>query len=161
MKTKFAVWIILSSFISSASFAQLPGNMNALSGNGSEFFVGRIEGKPLITVNLLNGVNSPGVYHIPIQTNLAQLFAFAGGARESADLTEISIRSQNVAGTAVKEIDLEEIIAKNQSIPVLADKDTIMMESETDYFGKTMLYIGIIGGFLGIILSSIAIEKSK
>ena len=144
-----------------SSFAQLPGTMNALTGNGAEFFVGRIEGKPLITVNLLTGGTVNGVYHIPIQTNISQLLAFAGGANGNADLTEISIRSHTPQGPSVKVVDLEEIIEKNQAIPILADKDTIFIESETDYFGRSMLYIGVIGGILGIVLSAIAIDKSN
>lgn len=161
MTTKFAVWIILSVFTSSVSFAQIPGSMNALSGNGAEYFVGRIEGKPLITVNLLTGVSTPGVYHIPIQTNLSQLMAFAGGAKDTADLGDITIRSQNASGTTVRKIDLEDIFAKNSTIPVLADKDTIIIDTDTDVLGRSMVYIGVIGGFLGIILSAIAIEKSS
>lgn len=41
------------------------------SRGGSEYWVGREQGKPLIVVNLVNGVSNPGIYHIPIDTDIA------------------------------------------------------------------------------------------
>ncbi|HEX4923972.1 MAG TPA: SLBB domain-containing protein [Bdellovibrionales bacterium] len=154
--------ILLLCMISSTARAQLPGTFAGISSSGSEFFVGRIEGKPLITVHLISGVRFPGVYHVPIQTNLAQLFAFAGGTNDNADLGDILIRSQAANGTpTVREVDLKEIVEDNGLVPVLQERDTIVVDTKVDYIGRTAMYVGVIGGVLAVILSAIAIERSR
>lgn len=162
MKSKSVVVILLLCMISSAARAQLPGMLHGISSNGSEFFVGRIEGKPLITVHLISGVRFPGVYHVPIQTNLAQLFAFAGGTADNADLRDILIRSQSTAGAvSVRAIDLKEIVEENGAVPVLQERDTVVVDTKVDYIGRTAMYVGVVGGVLAVILSAIAINRSR
>jgi|GEM_PF-3188949 len=95
---------------------------------GYEFFVGREYGKPLITVNLLRGVREPGVYHIPIDTSLAQLIAYAGGALESSDLTEVAIRREREGKTEVIDYNLEKSFLKDPALLTLRDRDIVHIE---------------------------------
>jgi hypothetical protein len=162
MLKRICTWIIIIGFFSQNSHGQVPTAMQGLGSGGSEFFVGRIEGKPLITVNLISGVRLPGVYHIPIQTNLVQLIAFAGGAGENADFENVTIRTQASSGaTTTKKIDLDEILKDSQGIPVMQDRDTIRIPPDVDYIGKSLTYIALIGSTLGVILSAIAVENSR
>src|ERR1044072_24873 len=63
----FVLWL------PSLAGAQMTSTTETYNTSGSEYFVGRDLGRPLITVNLLSGVSRPGVYHIPLKTNLPQL----------------------------------------------------------------------------------------
>jgi hypothetical protein len=161
MRTRLFSIVVLAAFIPQVAMAQMTSSLNNLiNSSGSEFFVGRIEGKPLITVNLLNGVRQPGVYHVPIQTNLGQLIAFAGGTTDTSDISEVTIRSQTSSNTTTKEIDLKTIITHGETIPVLMDKDMIHIRQESRTIEKTLTYVALISASLGIILSAIAIKNA-
>src|SRR4051812_36025283 len=129
------IYGLLLSFLSTQVLAQVPGmSLQTLPGGnfGSEFFVGRIQGKPLITVYLLSGVHLPGVYHIPIQTDLGELLSYAGGVAETADVGDISIRSKVDKTTSMKHYDLDNIVSGSKPLPVLEENDTIHIGTRTD-----------------------------
>jgi hypothetical protein len=145
------VYTMLLSFFTSLCQAQVPG-MSHLTlpggGGGSEYFVGRIQGKPLITVYLLSGVHIPGVYHIPIQTDLGELLAYAGGVNESADVNDISIRTRTDKAPAMKHYDLENIVDKNQPLPALEENDTVHIGTRTDRTQRTLLFVSILASIV-------------
>ncbi|MBK9295052.1 MAG: SLBB domain-containing protein [Oligoflexia bacterium] len=162
MKTFIVVLTI--QFIASTTFAQIPGLdvSNTMQNNfGSEYFVGRIEGKPLITVNLVGGVRFPGVYHIPIQTDLTQLFSYAGGVVDNADLTSIHLR--NVKGNQISShrINAKDLFSDNKTMPAIQDQDTILVETKSDPLVAASLWIGILSGVAGIVLSTLLITRTR
>ena len=67
-----------------------------------------------MVVNLLDGIRNPGVYHLPVDTSLSQLIAFAGGANEKADLSDVTLRRQG-KNPEVLRIDLEKAASSNGS----------------------------------------------
>ncbi len=127
---------------------------------GAEFYVGKDEGKPLITVNLIGGIGSPGVYHIPIDTTLAQLIAYAGGGTNNAKLDAISIRRQKTKDQIeILQIDFEKLTTSSGTMPTLSDKDII--DIPVSYFlEKTALITSVVGALLGIVLATRAVTKS-
>ena len=142
------------------AFAQLSVSGLMGSRGGSEFYVGKDEGKPLITVNLVGGVSSPGVYHIPIDTTLAQLIAYAGGASTNANLDEVSIRRQkNKEQIEILQIDFKKLATSSGAMPVLSDKDIV--DIPVSYFlEKASLVTAIVSAALGIVLATRAITRS-
>ena len=91
--------IHLSLIISFVSFqnlaaAQVVSGFNRQQHEANEFFVGRELGKPLISINLISGVKHPGVYYVPVGTDMAQLLAYAGGATSEAELESVTLRRQ-------------------------------------------------------------------
>lgn len=127
---------------------------------GSEFYVGKDEGKPLITVNVVGGVSSPGVYHVPIDTTMAQLIAVAGGSVSNAELDEITIRRQkNKDQIEIIQVDFEKIISSSGTMPTLSDKDIV--DIPVSYFlEKSALITSIVGAVLGIVLATRAVTNS-
>ncbi len=131
--------------------AQLtPPVMAAVSAR--EFFVGRDQGKPLLTVHLLNGVGSPGVYHIPMDTDLAQLIAYAGGASERADLSEITIRRGTRGNYKILDIDLHKSLKDSNEIFKLQDNDVVQIDSQFSA-ERPLQWVGIISAIASVVLS--------
>lgn len=140
----------------------LAQNMSILgTRGGAEFWLGKEVGKPLITVNVISGVNFPGTYHVPIDTNLSVLISYAGGAANNSKLDEIEIR--RVRGkdqTEFTVVDLLKASRNNSPLPGLNDGDIIRIPISLT-LEKTAQYIGIIGGTAAIILSIISIHNAN
>ena len=164
MKSQSAIVIpLILIFLTVQVRAELPGfsSPGAPTSPGSEYFVGKVQGKPLITVHLLSGVRAPGVYHIPIQTNLAQLFSYAGGLQEGASVDDISIRNTKFDSKIVtNHYDLYSIIQKNEEFPNLQDNDTIHIAIQKDNVSRVALWVGIFSSIATLALTSIVLDKT-
>lgn len=142
----------LGSFLGSTCFAQIIAPMDNNPASGSEYFVGRELGKPLITVNLLNGVTHPGVYHVPAQTTLPQLFAYAGGSLITADTSDVRVRRTEHEKSLFIRHDLNTIINENQPFPQMSDKDVVQIR-EKNNLDTTARWVGIFSGIATTLLS--------
>lgn len=97
---------------------------------GKEYYVGQSLGQPLMTVNIINGVGAPGVYHVPVNTNMAELFSYAGGATENADLELVTVRSKSKDGTSkVHNFNFEKLVQSPGNLPQIQDKDIVHIET--------------------------------
>lgn len=153
--------LLAAQFFTANCFAQITAPSDYTSGPsaGSEYFVGKELGKPLITVNLLNGVTRPGVYHVPIQTNLPQLIAYAGGALPSVDTSEVRIRRVDREKSLYLERDLDKIIVKNEPFPVLTDKDIVQIRERNNLDGL-MKWISLFSAISVTTLSVVLIDQN-
>lgn len=152
--------LVSISLITSFSWAQVvsPGDFRRMQQTGGhEYYVGASLGKPLITVNLINGVQSPGVYHVPMQTNLAQLFSYAGGTLHDFDLSEVNIRSEKAGRIQVANFNFEKAIQRDQQLPVLADKDVIHLEKD-ETLDKSFRWVSLASMLASIALTVVVLE---
>ncbi len=122
--------------------------------NAQEFIVGRDLGKPTITVNIVNGVKFPGVYHIPSDTDLSSLLSYAGGAPESSDLREVTIRRiQNTGGPIkIQSINLLDSIKSSSENVQLRDQDLVMIEPKFSP-ERTATWVSLVASIVSIGLS--------
>jgi hypothetical protein len=128
-----------------------PSNMSATSAR--EYYVGRDFGKPLITVNLLNGVGNPGVYHVPNDTDIAQLIAYAGGATPLADLTSLTIRRASEHGVYhITELNLEKALHEPSDLFRIQDQDIVQIEQHVNP-ERTLVWVSIVSAIASIVLS--------
>lgn len=136
----------------SISSASIKGNTLA-----SEYYVGVEYGKPLISVNIVSGVSKPGVYHVPIGTDLAQLMAYAGGSTDRADLEEITVRRSLGQNQEIFVYDLERMLRRPSQMPLLTEGDVvhIPLKSSAD---KTLTWVNLIAGVVSIGLSIVLIN---
>ena len=158
MKQKILTVFVAFTFFTQNSYGQVLSSLS-INGNGAEFWVGKDQGKPLITVNLISGVRSPGVYHIPIDTNLTQLLAYAGGTRSNAILSEISIRRDS--GKDIVEhyqYDFDKLNHSGAKMPQLADRDSVEIP-ESIALEKTSQILAIASGITSLILSIVILSK--
>ena len=140
------------------AYADIPAvdtaNTQILS--GSEYYVGAKLVQPLISVKLIKGVARPGVYHVPRGTNLSDLLAYAGGAHQNSKLDEILIRRYNLGVSKNYQVNLAELFASTDEIPVLADKDSVYIETDVK-LDNTLRWVSIVSGILTIALTSFLI----
>lgn len=146
---------ILTQSISAVAQVSPPGNLATVSVR--EYFVANDLGKPLITVHLLSGVNTPGVYHIPADTDLAQLIAYAGGAPVTSDLTDITVRSQSEGKFHVSEFDLEREMKSSKDLYRIQDRDIVQINQKYTP-ERPMAWIGIVSAIASIALSAYLIN---
>lgn len=158
----FSTLILLVSFPFQICLAQIPtfpgeGSMNA----GAEFFAGKYEGKPLIKVNVVSGLRISGVYHVPVDTDLAELMAYAGGTTDGANLSHVQITSEKNRSKTTKSYDFYSISKHNQTMPTLANNDVVQIDVEKDSLARTAIWVGIATGVTTVILSALAYKNSK
>ncbi|MDW7680740.1 MAG: SLBB domain-containing protein [bacterium] len=98
---------------------------------GAQYFLGT-DDQLLIKVNIWGFVAKPGQYLVPSGTDLVSLISFAGGPREQAKLSNITIiRATSTAKSRnqVMKINVDQFIkyGDQQMIPKLNPDDTVIV----------------------------------
>lgn len=160
MRYALSVLLLIST---TPAFSQIISPLSAEGNNlmGREYFAGVRLGKPLLTINLISGVTNPGVYHVPVDTDLAQLFSYAGGVKDGFDLENIIIRNASVEGKpTVKSLDFDKGFSVKSDLYRLTDKDTIYIK-EKDGLEKASAWLTIASTAISILLAITVIENSS
>lgn len=152
LPTLSAISILSVGLSPSFAFAQHSSPLNMAATSVREFYVARDMGKPLLTVHLLNGVTSPGVYHIPVDTDVAQLIAYAGGAVPTSDLSEITVRRGKGNNLQITSLDLEKALRSRDDLFHMHDQDIVQIEQKFNA-EKPLQYVGIISAIASVVLS--------
>ncbi len=96
------------------AFAQTRSAVSDLSARSiAEYFYSRTGNEILTPIRILGGVQLPGIYHVPRETELATLIALSGGALNDADITKMKYTPR---GQKTQEINLYDYIGKGQDI---------------------------------------------
>lgn len=160
MRLILVFFVVFSMVFGSESMAQNLAQFYGQRG-GSEYWVGKEEGKPLVIVNIVGGVTYPGLYHVPVDTSIPQVIAYAGGAVKNAEYGDIELRRiKGKDQVEFMEISLKKIMRNTSPMMLVADRDIINIPVSYD-LERTATYIGVIAGMTGIILSAIAIRNSN
>jgi len=126
-------------------------------GLANEFFVGKDYGKPLVKVNLISGVHKPGVYHVPVGTDLAEVIAYAGGAVDKADLSEITVVRQSGKERSAMDINLKRQLSRANTFTTIADQDIVHIPVDKS-MDRTLTWVTILSGIASIALSVAIID---
>ncbi len=132
MKTLSILVLILSSLLSTQFVHAQEGNAgSSFLNRGAQYHLGDKD-QILMNVNVWGYVAKPGQYVVPRNTDLITLISFAGGPREGADLSQVSIvrgglltsgayASKDVANKngAVSQNDTLAVADENSSVPIL------------------------------------------
>ena len=148
-------------FICQAEAQLPPFGANQSMASGSEYFAGRVEGKPLIKLNLVGGVRLPGVYHVPIDTNLAEILSYAGGTVDGAQLDEIHVRSLLGLKSNFRTYDFSELSKGSSGFPIMSQGDIIQIDVTKDQLARTALIVTIVGSVISVVLATLAYQRSK
>lgn len=161
MKSIVSLILAVSLGFQSVAFSQIFSSQTLGGAGGSDYWVGKSEGKPMITVDLWGGVKSPGVYHLPVDTTITKLIAYAGGPVPDAQLDEVGIRRVKGKDEMVyMEIDLEKLSKSTTNAPLLNDKDVITIPVSRS-FERTAQVLSITTALLAIILSTRAVTRDN
>ena len=171
MKT-IAFFMILS--LVSPSLALAVGNKYSLGFEGklapdqgqstiSEFVYQNGPDEILIKVFLLGAVSKPGLYHVPVNTDLFSLLAFAGGPLEQAELDHIQVKHRPAnAESKTSELDLQSAVTDpNIKLPTLALNDVILVpQRKPAISNNTIATVGVVATVLGIILTGVLVGQT-
>jgi hypothetical protein len=126
----------------------------------SEYFYRRDRDDVLVPVYMLGEVAKPGIYHVPVKSNLVTLFSLAGGLSPDADHGAIHLRDSRTpepVRVSMKDILKESRTANSR---LLLGNEVIYVEkSEAWISNNTMLVIGFLSGLAGIFLAAKAVSK--
>lgn len=97
----------------------------------------------LMTVKVWGEVQKPGLYDVPIGTDLVEMISSAGGPTEAAQLSKIRIihgSSEDSEGMVTK-IDVKEFLATgdNSLIPEIKPNDTIIVPMKPSQYVRVSL----------------------
>jgi hypothetical protein len=163
---KFLSLLIASVLVTSSVFAQEGVfTLKKQVTNTQEYFAGAYPGAVMMKVNLLGGVHKPGVYNVPVNTELNSVISYAGGPTKEAELNEILIRSKQGSSYKVKKVDLKQFFADPKETPYqLRPDDYVYVHQNEDFinndvFRASMVVSAIVGALLSAVLIDRALEK--
>ena len=161
---KKIILVLLSSLISFESIAQVTSPFIKDQGLGTrpgfEYYVGKDLGSPLITVNILSGVREPGVYHVPVNTDLAELVSYAGGATENADLSEIHVRRSQGKQMKLFEYNLNKEFEVKVDLMMIQDRDVIQIPYKNN-LDSTIKWTSLVATLVSVLASVVLIAEYK
>lgn len=149
-------------FFANQAFGQTPGLFVPKENReGNEYFVGKHEGKPLIKVQLLSGVHSPGIYHVPVQTSLVESLAYAGGADDDSDLESVTVRSDHGDGFDIHTYNLKNLMATAAALPTAHEGDIITLPNSQVKLNKVQVWVTIASSVITAILAGTLIHQNQ
>ncbi len=126
----------------------------------AEYFNSNRDQRFEIKVNLVGGVQTPGIYHLPDTTNLIEAISLAGGTVTNADLGNVYVKHPTPSGFETHHYDLSKIISNPEmKFPQITDRDTILIET-TNTSQNLVVALSIIGSVLGILTTGYLFYQS-
>lgn len=137
-------------------------SMKKGTNNTHEYFAGSYPGAVMMKVNLLGGVNLPGVYNVPVNSELNGVISYAGGPTKEAKLDEIMVRSKNGDTYKVNKVNLTEFFANEHAKPYrLKPDDYIFVKQEADLINNNVFRASlVVSAIVGTILSAVLIHRT-
>lgn len=131
------------------------------SGRGSEYVAGDYPGAVLMSVNLWGSVQRPGIYHVPVKTDLLTLLSYAGGPSSKAILDDVRIKRRTGPKQKLLEVDVDDLLSSTElPSPTLEANDIIHIpETEPAVGDNTMRTIAFISGILGIVTAGLVLSN--
>lgn len=125
----------------------------------SEFIYGDEVEQKLMPVFLLGEVAKPGIYHVPVKTDLTTLLSIAGGPTSDSSVNEILIKNQDT--NRREEVDFENVIAgQNQRSPVLQVKDVVYVPMKKPLISSnTMTTLSVVATIAAIAITGLYIRR--
>lgn len=162
---KLTIIITLLAFLNTMAYAQINTGLSGglrrdsdmqQTNTAAEYVFRNDADEVLMPVLVIGAVNRPGLYHVPLNTDLTKLLALTGGPLKEAELDEVVIK-KNTNGNATN-VDMKEILSlSNLKSPALASNDVVVIPAHKPTISPdtvTVLSIAIgvagvlIGGFL-------------
>lgn len=167
LNIKSCTYLLLIAIVNTQCLAQVnrSGIMSGrdreiISGNTSEFTFRNDYDEILMPVFVLGAVAKPGLYHVPMSTDLTTLMALTGGPAKEAELDSVMIKSSNPEEKP-KEIDFESFLENRKEKAVkLSSNDVVFFPTKRPVISQdTATLIATTAGILGIALSSFVLTK--
>ncbi len=117
----------------------------------------------LIGVQLIGAVHKPGLYYIPMNTDILKLITLAGGT-DDADLANILVRKTDPTQSGVYELDVKKLMKSSADAKPfrLAQDDFVYIPKKEPWISNEVARtITLISLICTIVLTSVLIEKNS
>lgn len=139
---------------------EIPGTVRPVE-PGEEFYAGQGPGITLMPVQVIGGFRKPGLYHIPLNSDLLAAVTYAGGVIENAELENLTIKRRAKGKEQNLAVNLETILTSDASqAVVLQPNDTIYLPVEKELIGvNTSRTVALVASLISIVLSVTIIAR--
>lgn len=115
----------------------------------SEYFNTNLDSRLTVKVQIVGGVGSPGVYHLPDNSTLLEALSLAGGATNNADLSKVYVRRMVGNETKSFQYDLPSLMKDtSKPLPTISNRDTILIEPQSTQASTTLAMVATIMGII-------------
>jgi hypothetical protein len=129
----------------------------------AEYIYRSSQKESLIGVQLIGAVQKPGLYYVPLNTDILKLITLAGGS-DDADLSNVVVRKVDPSQTGVYELDVKKLMKSSAEIKQfkLAQDDFIYIPKKEPWISNDVSRtITIVSLITSIVLTSVLIEKNS
>jgi protein involved in polysaccharide export with SLBB domain len=173
---QFGVGLVLVSFFVESSIAQAPtrGEFNQsfnlenarqlpVPQSGAEYVSDPNASRALsMPVQVVGAVQKPGIHYVPLQSDLLQVMALAGGPAADAELSEIHVRRRTGSSDEVLNIKGKTLFQDATAVPLVRANDTIYIEHYKPLIGNnTVQVLTVVSTLLSIAVGAVALIKTK
>jgi|GEM_PF-1698502 len=141
---------------SEASFGQ---EVMGINGGVSEFYFRQDKDDVLIPVFVLGAVGKPGLYHVPVKSDLVTLLSIAGGLSENADHDSILLRDNRKKDP--ERLSMEDLVSESstRNRQFLGNEILYVEKSEPIISNNTMLALGFVTTLISVVLAAKVLSK--
>ncbi len=164
MMVRFIQVVILNTILLTCmAFAQdeVFSLKKAVPNNTQEYYAGAMPGAVMMKVNILGAIHKPGVYNVPVNSELNSVLSYAGGPTIDAKLDQVMVRSKQGTTNKVKRVDLEEFFNNEESNPYrLKPDDYVFIEQKQKIISNEILQTTtLVSSILGIVVAMVIIDQ--
>ncbi len=129
--------------------------------NTQEYYAGAMPGAVMMKVSVLGAIHKPGVYNVPVNSELNSVLSYAGGPTVDAKLDEIMVRSNEGDKSKVNQVDLENFFRDEDTTPFrLRPNDYIYVEQKEKIISSEILQTTtLVSSLLSIVVALIIIDQ--
>ncbi|MFP5387110.1 MAG: SLBB domain-containing protein [Bacteriovoracia bacterium] len=130
--------------------------------NSNEFFAGGYPGATMMKVHVVGGVHKPGVYNVPVNSELNSVISYAGGPTKEAEFDEVFIKSKRGEDFVVKKVDMKEFFANPKETPYRLRPDDYVYVNQKEQLidDNTFRTIVVFSTIVATVLSAITIDRT-
>jgi protein involved in polysaccharide export with SLBB domain len=149
--------------LTSVAFAQeeVFSLKKAVPNNTQEYYAGAMPGSVMMKVNILGAIHRPGVYNVPLNSELNSVLSYAGGPTIDAKMDEVMVRSRFGDTNKIKRVDLEKFFNDEKSNPYrLKPDDYVYIEQKQKIISNDILQTTtLVSSVLGIVVAMVIIDQ--
>jgi hypothetical protein len=161
MFTKLLILSILFNLPSVKASQEVFSLKKEVPNNTQEYYAGAMPGAVMMKVSVLGAIHKPGVYNVPVNSELNSVLSYAGGPTVDAKLDEIMVRSNEGDKSKVNQVDLENFFRDEDTTPFrLRPNDYIYVEQKEKIISSEILQTTtLVSSLLSIVVALIIIDQ--
>ncbi len=128
----------------------------------SEYFYRGDKDDVLVPVYVLGSVGHPGLYHVPIKSDIVTVLSVSGGLDHEADFDKITVKDPR-SGEAEK-FTMGELTSAGKTPkgrPILGNEIVFVDKERPWISNNTVLVLSVVTGLLSIAIAAKALSDSK